>query len=79
MIYWLDSKSNLEELQRKFDDLEEKGVFVRPQELGVKVENVSPSFLVLKSSGDKRLVTDFTSLNQHIKIHDTPLYIGTWY
>ena len=80
------SKSNLEELQRKFDDLEEKGVFVRPQELGVKVENVSPSFLVLKSSGDKRLVTDFTSLAPYIKpaptllpdVNATLLKMASW-
>ena len=56
-------RDNLEELGQKFDKLIEKGVFRRPQEVGVTVENVNPSFLVKKkSSNDKRLVTDFSSI-----------------
>lgn len=56
--------SNMQELQDKMDELTEKGVFVKPQEIGVTVENVSPSFLVRKPSNpqQKRLVTDFGSI-----------------
>ena len=55
---------NLVELQNKFDKLAQQGVLSRPQEIGVCVENISPSFMVLKQppSVDKRLVTDFTSI-----------------
>ena len=63
----LYSKHNLDELQKKFDDLEMKGVFVKPQNLGIKVEYVSPSFLVKKQSGDFRLVTDFKSISPFMK------------
>ena len=54
-------RSNLQELQDKLDELTEKGVFARPQDLGITVENISPSFLVRKPSNpqQKRLVTDF--------------------
>ena len=62
------SKSNLEELQDKFDALEAEGVFVRPEDVGVTVEHVSPSFLVKKASGTgKRLVTAFTSIGEYCK------------
>ena len=80
------SKSNLDELQRKFDELESKGVFGKPQKLGVKVEYVNPSFLVKKSSGDFRLVTDFSSIAPFTKpaptllpdVNSTLLKIGSW-
>ena len=56
-------RDNLVELQEKMDVLTQKGVFCRPQEIGVTVENVNPSFLVRKQdSNDKRLVTDFGSI-----------------
>ena len=62
------SRDNLELLQEKFDELEEKGVFSRPQDIGVTVENISPSFLVTKqNSTDKRLVTDFTSISEYCR------------
>ena len=62
------SKSNLEELQDKFDELECQGVFVRPEDVGITVEHVSPSFLVNKPSGNgKRLVTAFTSIGEYCK------------
>ena len=56
--------SNMQELQNQMDELTAKGVFGRPQELGVSVENISPSFLVRKPSNPqkKRLVTDFGSI-----------------
>ena len=79
-------KNNLDELQRKFDELEAQGVFVRPEEVGVAVEHVSPSFLVAKSSGGHRLVTAFTSLVPYCKTLPTTLptvdsvlrTIGSW-
>ena len=80
------TKTNLEELQKKFDELEEKGIFEKPQKLGVKVEYVSPSFLVRKSSGGFRLVTDFTAISPYIKpaptllpdVNTTLLKIASW-
>ena len=80
------SKNNLDELQQKFDELEAQGVFVRPEDVGVAVEHVSPSFLVKKSNGGHRLVTAFTSLVQYCKTLPTTLptvdsvlrTIGSW-
>lgn len=61
-------RDNLQLLQDKFDELESQGVFARPEDVGVVVEHVSPSFLVRKSSGQGyRLVTAFTSLAEYIK------------
>ena len=54
-------------LQEKFDELQSKGVFARPEDLGVVAEYVSPSFLVSKSSGGHRLVTAFTDIGDYIK------------
>ena len=60
------SRTNLQELQDKFDKLEMQGVFSRPQDIGITVENTSPSFLVNKqNSSEKRLVTDFSSLSDY--------------
>ena len=62
------SRDNLQLLQDKFDELESKGVFSRPQEIGVTVENIHPSFLVNKqNSSDKRLVTDFSSITEYCR------------
>ena len=60
-------KNNLDALQDKFDELEEQGYLVRPEDIGVVVEHVSPSFLVLKGSGGYRLVTAFTTLAEYTK------------
>ena len=61
-------KDNLKILQDKFDELEAQGVFARPEDVGVVVQHVSPSFLVRKSSGaGYRLVTAFTTLGEYIK------------
>ena len=61
-------RDNLQLLQDKFDELESNGVFARPEDVGVVVQHVSPSFLVRKSSGQGyRLVTAFTSLADYIK------------
>jgi hypothetical protein len=60
-------KNNMDALQDKFDELEAEGVFARPEDFGIVVEHVSPSFLVEKSSGGHRLVTNFTSLIDYCK------------
>lgn len=60
-------KNNMDALQAKFDELEAQGVFARPEDYGIVVEHVSPSFLVEKSSGGHRLVTNFTSLIDYCK------------
>ena len=68
------SKSNLEELQDKFDELESQGVFVRPEDVGVNVEHVSTSFLIRKpNSTGTRLVTAFTSIGEYCKVLPTSL------
>ena len=63
----LYNRSNLEELQLKFDELYSQGVLVRPEDVNVTAEYVSPSFLVAKPSGGHRLVTAFTELGQFAK------------
>ena len=37
-------RDKLVEVQRKFDELEEWGVFKRPEDVGVSVEYLNPSF-----------------------------------
>ena len=60
--------SDQQVLQDKFDELERLGVFVRPEDVGVTIEHVSPSFLVKKPSGGHRLVTAFTAVGEFCKI-----------
>ena len=57
----------LVELQDKFDELEAVGVFRRPEDVGVAVEYLNPSFLVRKSNGGSRLVTAFTEVGRYSK------------
>ena len=55
-------------LASKMDALEEWGVLVPPESVGVQVKFVSPSMLIPKpDSPDYRLVTDFAALNVYIK------------
>ena len=55
-------------LAEKMDNLEEWGVLVPPEAVGVQVQFVSPSMLVPKTdSPDYRLVTDFAALNVYLK------------
>ena len=61
------NRSNLENLQAKIDELYKQGVFVRPEDVNITAEYISPSFLVAKSSGGHRLVTAFTELGQYTK------------
>ena len=56
----------------KMDKLEDWGVLVKPEDIGVVPEFVVPSMLTPKpEKGEWRLVTDFTSLNIHIKKLET--------
>ena len=55
-----------EEQQQICDDLE-GSVFARPEDLGITVEYLNPSFLVRKPSGKKRLVTAFGEVGQYSK------------
>ena len=61
------SRNRLEELQVKCDELEAMGVLARPEDVGVTVEYLNPSFLVKKPSGDFRLVTAFTEVAKYSK------------
>ena len=61
------NRQRLTELQTKFDELECLGVFQKPEDLGVIVEHVHPSFLVNKANGGTRLVTDFTAVGRYCK------------
>ena len=61
-------RDNLVELQQKFDELVAKGVFKRPQDIGITAEIMNPSFLVKKSDGiNTRLVTDFGSIADYCR------------
>ncbi|CAC5369941.1 unnamed protein product [Mytilus coruscus] len=61
------SKNNLVELQNKFDELESKGVFRKPEDVGISVEYINPSFLVKKASSGFRLVTAFADVGRYSK------------
>lgn len=61
-------KNQLDQLQNKFDELERVNVFHRPEDVGVNVEYVNPSFLVKKPSGGFRLVTDFADVGRSSQI-----------
>ena len=80
------SRNNLELLQQKFDELLRDGVFSRPEDIGVNVEYVNPSFLIKKSSGGHRLVTSFGQVAEFAKpqptvtsnVEDVLQQIGQW-
>ncbi|XP_068703830.1 uncharacterized protein [Montipora foliosa] len=61
------SRNQLVELQAKFDELEQAKVFRRPEDLGITVEYLNPSFLVKKPSGGHRLVTAFADVARYSK------------
>ena len=62
-------RTKLIEMQEKIDELEMKGAFARPQDVGVEVVAVNPSFLVAKKPATRgyRLVTAFGHLACHVK------------
>ena len=55
------------ELQEKFDDLELQGIFQPPENLGITVEYLNPSFLIKKPNGGHRLVTAFADVGRYSK------------
>ena len=61
------SRDKLVELQAMFDDLESAHVFQRPEDLGLTVEYLNPSFLVKKPAGGFRLVTAFADVARFCK------------
>ena len=82
----LYNRDKLLELQQEFDDLEKLGVFGKPEDHGVNVEYVNPSFLVKKPDGGNRLVTSFGEVAKHSKpapslmpdVNSTLRKIGQW-
>ena len=54
--------STMESLQAKFDQLEDAGVFAKPEQVNVHVEYLNTSFLVKKPNGGSRLVTSFSQV-----------------
>ena len=58
------SRDKLVELEQKFDELEQCQVFRRPEDIGVTVKYLNPSFLVKKPSGGFCLVTAFTDVGR---------------
>ena len=61
------SRNNLVQLQAKFDELEQAQVFRHPEDLGITVEYLNPSFLVKKLSGGHRLMTAFADVAHYSK------------
>ena len=61
------ARDKLVDLQQKFDELEMDGVFARPENVGITVEYLNPSFLVKKESGGYRLVTAFGDVGRYSK------------
>ena len=61
------ARDKLVELQEKFDHLEQLGVFRRPEDVGITVEYLNPSFLVKKPNGGSRLVTAFADVGRYSK------------
>ena len=55
------------ELQAKFDERGQAQVFRRPEDLGITVEYLNPSFLVEKPSSGHRLVTAFVDVARYSK------------
>ena len=61
------ARNKLLELHRKFGELENQGVFARPESLGITAEYLNPSFLEKKPSGGSRLVTAFAEEGRYSK------------
>ena len=61
------ARIKLLELHRKFDELENQGIFAGPESLGITAECLNPSFLVKKTSGGFCLVTAFAEVGRYSK------------
>lgn len=82
------NREKLVQLQEKFDELEQVGVFAKPEDIGVPVEYLNMSFLVPKpqNKDDFRLVTAFGEVGQYSRpqpslmpnVNDVLLDIGRW-
>ena len=56
-------------LQNMADELESLGVLGKPEDHGITVKHVSPSFLVKDAkSGKTRFVTAFNSLSPYVRL-----------
>lgn len=60
-------RKRLSELQDKCDELEDEEVLAKPEDVGVTVHSVSPSFLVNKPSGGSRMVTSFIGIASYAR------------
>lgn len=60
-------RDRMVQLQKKFDELEESGVFAKPEQVNVTVEYLNLSFLVAKPNGGSRLVTSFGEVGHYSK------------
>ena len=60
-------RDKLVEFQKKFDELEQCQVFRRPEDVGITVEYINPSFLVKKPPGRYRLVITFAVVGRYSK------------
>ncbi|CAB3998268.1 Retrovirus-related Pol poly from transposon opus [Paramuricea clavata] len=67
------ARNKLVELQQKFDELEAQGVFKRPEDIGITVDYLNPSFLVTKPTGGHRLVTAFADVGRYSKLQTSLL------
>lgn len=80
------NRETMIELQNKFDELEEVGVFAKPEQVNVSVEYLNLSFLVKKPKGGSRLVTSFGEVGHYSKpqpslmpnVDDTLRDIARW-
>lgn len=58
---------NLQTLQDNLDILESKGILAKPDDFGINVEYVNPTFLVKKSNDTFRTVTAFADIGRFAK------------
>ena len=62
----------MQRLQDEADKLEKLGVLGKPEDFGITVKHVSPSFLVKQpKTGESRFVTAFNSLTPYIRLPPT--------
>ena len=79
-------RERMVQLQCKFDELEEAGVFATPESVNISVEYLNLSFLVAKPNGGSRLVTSFGEVGHYSKpqpslmpnVDDTLRAIARW-
>lgn len=61
------SPEQLELIQAQLKQLKSMGIFQKPEDVGVTVEYLNPSFLVKKGYGGFRLVTAFSEVARYCK------------